>query len=98
MNATHSITIFSVLLGVAFVVGMITLGIFEIVGTWQRRASYVSPPEDWDSFCSRSFIKKHFGQKVLIIYNYCFGVLCILLGLFGLFNGVGDIISFFLNG
>ncbi len=97
MHETHSIAFFWVLMGLGFIIGMITIGIFEIVGTWQKRASYVNPDEKWDIFYSRSFIKKHFGQKVLIIYNYSFGVLCILFGFLGLFNGVWDLIYFFLN-
>jgi hypothetical protein len=45
MHETHSITFFSVLMGLGFIIGMITIGIFEIVGTWQKRASYVNPDE-----------------------------------------------------
>ncbi len=84
---------FFVLLGFVFVIGTITLGTFHVIGTWQKWPFFVSPPEDWWCFYSLSFIKRIFGQKGLIIFNYSFGILCILLGLLGLFNGVRELLS-----
>jgi len=85
--------IFSVLLGIAFVMGFFTLGVFFLVGTWQKWPSFVSPPDEEWGFYSQSFIKKIFGQNGLIFFNYCFGMLCVLFSLIGLLNGVKDLLS-----
>lgn len=86
-------SIFSVLLGVAFVIGMFTCGIFFLVGTWRKWPSFVNPPDDEWSFYSQSFIKKILGQRGLIIFNYFFGMLCVFFSLIGLVNGVKEILS-----
>lgn len=82
-----------ILLGWLFVIGFIILGILEIVGTWKRWPYYVSPSGEWGLWYSRSFIKKQFGQKWLIFYNYLVGFLCAFFGLIGLVNGVKDLMS-----
>ncbi|MDR4460950.1 MAG: hypothetical protein MRJ67_10630 [Nitrospirales bacterium] len=85
---------FSVLLGVAFIIGIFTFGVFCLFGIWQNWPSFINPPDDEWYFYSQSFIKKILGQKGLIICNYGFGILCILASLFGLFNGVRELMNF----
>jgi hypothetical protein len=73
-------------MGICFV--FIVLGILLIWGTIKKFSYLIDPPKEWYSFYSHAFIKKLLGGKFLILYNYFIGILFVLLGIIGLWNGL----------
>lgn len=73
--------------GVVFGLLFITLGALLIYGTIKRWRMLVDPPEDLWLVYSHSFMKRLFGQRFLVLFNYVMGALFILLAGLGLWNG-----------
>ncbi|MDR4481736.1 MAG: hypothetical protein R3B95_00470 [Nitrospirales bacterium] len=66
---------FSVLLGVAFIIGIFYLWGFLPFWNLAKLAEFINPPDDEWYFYSQSFIKKILGQKgsssVIMALEYC---------------------------
>ena len=56
-------------------------GLVLIYGAWRKWSVLVNPPDFLWPFYSQAFIKKHFGQRVLIYATYIMGVLIALVAL-----------------
>jgi hypothetical protein len=67
-----------------FLIFFIIAGVILIVGTNKKWMWLVDPPEDYWMFYSHSFIKKIFGKKMLLYFNYFLGILFILFSLIGI--------------
>ena len=65
-----------VLLAVFFGVGCML-----VIGARHRWAWLVDPPDNMWVFYSQAFIKKIFGQKVLVRYTYVTGILFMVLSI-----------------
>ncbi len=63
---------------------IIFLGIIEIYGTNKKWPMLVDPPKKFSHVYSHSLLKKYFGQKFLIFYNYFLGFSFISFGCYGL--------------
>lgn len=59
---------------------LVLFGLFLIVGTICKLQFLVDPPTDESQGSSFTFIKKYFGKKALIVINYLFGALSIVVG------------------
>ena len=81
------------LMALLFPIGFIVMGAAFVIGTKQKWPIFVSPPDDWWCFYSQSFIKRIFGHKGLIVFNYSFGFLSVAVGLIVIFNGVKELLS-----
>jgi hypothetical protein len=66
------------LLGFLIYLLFVSLGVILIVGTWRRWPWLVDPPLDQWTFNFHAFLKKVFGQKFLIYFNYVVGVMIII--------------------
>jgi hypothetical protein len=72
--------------GVLLITFFILLGAILVIGSIKKWPRLTDPPiENWTS-SSSSFIKKFFGKKVLLYFNYILGILLILLSLFAIWN------------
>jgi hypothetical protein len=65
-------------LGFLIYLFFVFLGMILIVGTWWRWPWLVDPPLDQWTFNFHAFIKKFFGQKFLIYFNYVVGAIIII--------------------
>jgi hypothetical protein len=57
------------------------VGWILVIGARQRWGWLVDPPDKMWTFYSQAFIKKIFGQTVLVRYTYITGVLFIVLSM-----------------
>lgn len=80
---------FAVVFGLLF----IALGSLLIYGTFKRWRMLVDPPEDLWLVYSHSFIKRLFGQRFLVLFNYFMGALFMLLAGLGIWNGLHHLCS-----
>ncbi len=72
--------------GLLFSMAFVSLGIFFILGTFKEWSFFVDPPADLWACYSLSLIKKLLGNTGLLIFNYVFGFLCVVLGMSPLFQ------------
>lgn len=61
-----------------------------LFGVFKKWPFLINPPEKMSGFYSQSFIKKVFGQKVLIFETIFIGLAFIGFGLYGLLNGINN--------
>jgi hypothetical protein len=74
--------------GVAFCLFFVIAGIVVIYGAYSRWPMLVDPPETLWLTYSQAGIKRLFGQKFLLFFTYFLGILFILVGAVGFWNGV----------
>ena len=55
-------------------------GLFIIIGTLLRMSVLVDPSSKWIHY-SHSILKKHFGSKFLVGYNYFIGLLFLVIAI-----------------
>jgi hypothetical protein len=67
-----------ILLGWLFVIGLTTIGIFEIVGTWKRWPFYVSPSEEWGSSILVPLLKNSSDKNGLFFITIWLGLYVLL--------------------
>ena len=77
-----------IVFGFLFFSVLFLLGVALIYGTYQRWPLLTDPPPHLTWMYSQSFIKRCFGQRVLILFTYAMGALTIACSLIGLWNGI----------
>lgn len=60
----------------------VVIGFLLVVGTLLKWNILINPPEEWSSFYSLSKLKKMFGKRFLILFNYIVGLGLIILGMY----------------
>jgi hypothetical protein len=75
------IALASNLVAIFFLAVFFGVGCILVIGTRQRWAWLVDPPDKMWAFYSQAFIKKIFGQTVLIYCTYVTGVLFMVLSI-----------------
>jgi hypothetical protein len=58
---------------VVFGIAMVAIGLTLIVGTIARWKVLVDPPEEWTGY-THSWLKRNFGTRFLVWFNYVLGV------------------------
>jgi hypothetical protein len=58
---------------VLFLSLIFTGSLLMIIGTKYRWRFLVDPPERWSPYYAHSFLKKCFGSRFLVVYNYVVG-------------------------
>lgn len=73
------------LFGLLFLFLFTVVGILLMIGTYKKWPILVDPPQE---FYSQYMLKKIFGSKFIVIFNYFMGVLFIVLSLIAILNGL----------
>jgi hypothetical protein len=72
---------------------IVIIGIAGIIANKKRITYFCNPPIEWWPSYPQSFIKKYFGQKYVIVFNYFIGVLFLLSGLYITYEGYCKILQ-----
>lgn len=80
----NSPDVFELLLQLLIILIPLGCGVSLIFGTIKKWPMLVDPPEKMWTYYSHSLLKKFFGKKFLIYYNYLLGCIFFSLGFYGL--------------
>jgi hypothetical protein len=80
------------LLGLAVGLGLVAMGLTCVIGTRKGWRWLVDPPKEAWFWYSQAFVKRIAGARVLRVWTYVLGVLCIVGGLLNILGGVATLV------